>query len=67
MKVRRSSVQIFKLFPIILAIMLVWGLCAVLTISGALGETNRARTDLKMDLITRASWFRLPYPCEILE
>ena len=36
-------VAVFKLFPILLTILLVWGLCAVLTATEAIAPTNAAR------------------------
>ena len=38
-------VGVFKLFPILLTILIVWGLCAVLTAAGAISEDNAARCD----------------------
>merc|ERR1712130_137074 len=55
-------VGVFKLFPILLTILLVWGLCACLTATGAISEDNAARTDSKMALVSNSLWFRFPYP-----
>jgi len=55
-------VAVFKLFPILLTILLVWGLCAVLTATEAIAPTNAARTDSKMGLVYNSLWFRFPYP-----
>ena len=68
-KIERSSFYMFKLFPVLLTIVVVWGFCAILTVAGALdtpdGEVrNAARTDLKFGLVKRANWFRFPYPCK---
>lgn len=57
-----SSVYIFKLFPVLLAILISWGFCGILTASGALSENNKARTDLTTDLLDNSPWFRVPYP-----
>ncbi len=46
------------------AILLMWSLCAVLTVSGVLPEGSPARTDAKTGILTRAPWIRVPYPCE---
>ncbi|XP_078469648.1 solute carrier family 23 member 1-like isoform X1 [Lampetra fluviatilis] len=62
-------VQVFKMFPIIIAIVIAWLLCYVLT------ETNvfpselatygyHARTDARGEVISIAPWFRIPYPCQ---
>ncbi|KAM9265942.1 solute carrier family 23 member 1 [Cariama cristata] len=62
-------VQIFKLFPIILAIMMVWLLCYVLTRTGVFpGRPEeygyKARTDARGEILSVAPWFRVPYPCQ---
>ncbi|NXT20938.1 S23A1 protein, partial [Syrrhaptes paradoxus] len=62
-------VQIFKLFPIILAIMVVWLLCYVLTRTGVFpGQPEaygyKARTDARGEILSVAPWFRVPYPCQ---
>ena len=56
--------QMFKLFPILITILLVWSLCAILTAAGALPEKDGARTDTNIQLLYKADWFRIPYPCE---
>ncbi|MED6294663.1 hypothetical protein CHARACLAT_023444, partial [Characodon lateralis] len=64
-----TRVQIFKLFPIILAIMVVWLVCYVLTLTNLLpNDPNRyghkGRTDARGDIMASAPWFRMPYPCQ---
>ncbi|KAJ8313827.1 hypothetical protein KUTeg_008388 [Tegillarca granosa] len=58
--------QIFKLFPILLAMVLSWLICAILTVAGAFPDDKswgyEARTDIKTDVIRDALWFRFPYP-----
>ncbi len=54
-------------FQVILAILLSWLFCAILTASGALDEDSGARTDTKTDVLNSAAWFRFPYPCQILK
>ncbi|XP_028323135.1 solute carrier family 23 member 1 [Gouania willdenowi] len=66
---RYTRVQIFKMFPIILAIMLVWLVSYILTLSDLLpSDPNRyghkGRTDARGDILTSAPWFRVPYPCQ---
>ena len=44
----------------------------MLTIGGVLPEDPeawgyKARTDTKLDVISKAKWFRFPYPCKINE
>ncbi|KTF92764.1 hypothetical protein cypCar_00020764 [Cyprinus carpio] len=64
-----THVQIFKMFPIIMAIMLVWLVCYILTLTDVLpNDPNKygykARTDARGDIMTQAPWFRFPYPCQ---
>ncbi|XP_061007416.1 solute carrier family 23 member 1 isoform X6 [Dama dama] len=62
-------VQIFKMFPIVLAIMTVWLLCYVLTLTDVLPSDPtaygfQARTDARGDIMAIAPWIRIPYPCQ---
>ncbi|KAK2116866.1 hypothetical protein P7K49_003752 [Saguinus oedipus] len=62
-------IQIFKMFPIMLAIMTVWLLCYVLTLTDVLPTDPKAygfqaRTDARGDVMAIAPWIRIPYPCE---
>ncbi|NXK07537.1 S23A1 protein, partial [Herpetotheres cachinnans] len=62
-------IQIFKMFPIILAIMVVWLLCYVLTCTGVFPSQPeaygyKARTDARGEILSVAPWFRVPYPCQ---
>ncbi|XP_064018334.1 solute carrier family 23 member 1 [Pogoniulus pusillus] len=62
-------VHIFKMFPIILAIMLMWLLCYVLTRTGVFPSQPehygyKARTDARGEILPVAPWFRVPYPCQ---
>ncbi|XP_051532732.1 solute carrier family 23 member 1-like [Myxocyprinus asiaticus] len=64
-----TRVHIFKMFPIIMAIMVVWLVCYILTLTDVLpDDPNRygykARTDSRGDIMTQAPWFRFPYPCQ---
>jgi len=61
-KITMSPVQVFKLFPILITILVMWGFCGILTVSGAIAEDNGARTDRNLELVYRAAWFRFPYP-----
>ena len=44
-----------------------WAVCAILTVTDVLpNDPNKwgyhARTDTRADVISKASWFRVPYP-----
>ncbi|OCT88298.1 hypothetical protein XELAEV_18016932mg [Xenopus laevis] len=63
------KIQIFKMFPIIMAIMVVWLLCYILTLSGIFPTEEKtygysARTDARGEIMTSSPWFRFPYPCQ---
>lgn len=54
---------------IILAIMVVWLLCYLLTRTGVFPSSPeeygyKARTDARGEILSVAPWFRVPYPCE---
>nr|XP_055035422.1 solute carrier family 23 member 1 [Misgurnus anguillicaudatus] len=64
-----TRVQIFKMFPIIMAIMVVWLVCYIFTLTDVLPNDPtrygyKARTDSRGDIMTQAPWFRFPYPCQ---
>ena len=42
-RLKTIRIGVFKLFPILLTILIVWGLCAILTATGAISEDNAAR------------------------
>jgi len=53
---------------VILAIIVAWILCAILTASNAIPNdpvhwSYHARTDVKISVLHEANWFRFPYPC----
>ncbi|KAM8973379.1 solute carrier family 23 member 1 [Pelodytes ibericus] len=63
------KIQIFKMFPIIMAVMVMWLLCYILTLSGVFPEDNNtygyaARTDARGEIMASSPWFRFPYPCQ---
>ena len=60
----RNVSKVFKLFPILITILSMWGLCAILTVTEVISPTNGARTDKNIELLYKADWFRFPYPCE---
>ena len=62
---------IFKVFPVLLGLILVWILCAIITAaapkeeeiwSSADSSWYKARTDTKSSVIDAAPWFRFVYP-----
>ncbi|XP_055586153.1 solute carrier family 23 member 2 [Uranotaenia lowii] len=57
-----SWFPLFKLFPVLLTIIVMWSLCAILTASGVFPEGHPARTDVRISVMQDASWFRIPYP-----
>ncbi|XP_044732390.1 solute carrier family 23 member 1 [Chrysoperla carnea] len=53
---------LFKLFPVLLTIIIMWGLCAILTVTDVLPPGHPARTDVKLRILQDSPWFRVPYP-----
>ncbi|KAL4231423.1 hypothetical protein ACF0H5_009000 [Mactra antiquata] len=58
---------IFKMFPILLSILVTWIICWILTAVGAFPDdpqrlSYRARTDVRLGVIGRTPWFYVPYP-----
>ncbi|KAG8439165.1 hypothetical protein GDO86_005399 [Hymenochirus boettgeri] len=63
------KIPIFKMFPVIMAVMAVWLLCYILTLSGIFPEDGKtygysARTDARGNIMMTSPWFRFPYPCQ---
>lgn len=54
--------ELFKLFPVLLAISTMWILCGILTMLNIFEAGNPARTDARLNVLTGAPWFRIPYP-----
>ncbi|PVD35689.1 hypothetical protein C0Q70_02652 [Pomacea canaliculata] len=52
---------IFMLLPVILAVVLSWGFCAILTATNTLTEPG-VRADSKVEVVKIARWFFFPYP-----
>lgn len=52
----------FKLFPVMLTILLSWTLCAILTATNVLPNGNPARTDNLLSVLEDSPWFLFPYP-----
>ncbi|XP_070564739.1 solute carrier family 23 member 1-like [Ptychodera flava] len=60
---------IFKLFSVILAILLSWLLSYILTITDAIPDDDSSygypgRTDTKGNILKDSDWFRFPYPVQ---
>lgn len=53
---------LFKLFPVLLTIVIMWGICGILTAYNVFEEGHPARTDARISVLTDAPWFRIPYP-----
>uniref|UniRef100_UPI0035901EB7 solute carrier family 23 member 1-like n=1 Tax=Myxine glutinosa TaxID=7769 RepID=UPI0035901EB7 len=63
------KLQVFKLFPIVIAILTAWLFCFVLTILNIFPSDPKqygfhARTDARGEVLSKAPWFRMPYPCQ---
>ncbi|XP_059378472.1 solute carrier family 23 member 2-like isoform X2 [Carassius carassius] len=59
--------QLFKMFPIIMAILLSWFLCFIFTVTDVFPpEKDKygfyARTDARQGILAAAPWFKIPYP-----
>ncbi|XP_050425752.1 solute carrier family 23 member 2-like isoform X2 [Adelges cooleyi] len=54
--------DLFRLFPVLLTIMIMWILCAILTVYDYFPDGHPARTDVKMRILEDSDWFRIPYP-----
>ncbi|XP_055928262.1 solute carrier family 23 member 2-like isoform X1 [Argiope bruennichi] len=53
---------LFKLFPVLLTIVLSWSFCAILTATNVFHEGSPARTDIRLAALRNSPWFRVPYP-----
>lgn len=55
--------NVIRMFPVLLTMTTVWGLCWLLTVTGVFKTGHPARTDGVMSkLISESPWFRIPYP-----
>uniref|UniRef100_A0A8C9X6K3 Solute carrier family 23 member 1-like n=1 Tax=Sander lucioperca TaxID=283035 RepID=A0A8C9X6K3_SANLU len=66
-KLHTSKFYIFQIMPILLGISISWLVCYLLTIYDVLPLDpaqygHLARTDVKGDVLNKASWFTFPYP-----
>ena len=62
-KVFKCFIIVMKL-QVLLTIVVMWGLCAILTATEVLSENDPSRTDTRIDIFHDAEWFRFPYPCK---
>lgn len=53
---------VFRLFPVLITIALMWTLCLVLTAADVFPVGHPARTDARLRVLSDASWFYVPYP-----
>ncbi|XP_069799179.1 solute carrier family 23 member 2 [Dendropsophus ebraccatus] len=61
------KLQLFKMFPIIMAILVSWLLCFIFTVTDVFPpDSNKygfyARTDARQGVLAVAPWFKVPYP-----
>lgn len=54
--------ELFKLFPVLLTIIVMWIICTILTFTDTLPVGHPARSDSKIKIINDSPWFRVPYP-----
>ncbi|GFO34290.1 solute carrier family 23 member 1 [Plakobranchus ocellatus] len=65
----RMRMPVFKLFPILLAMVFSWLLCYILTVTDVLPSTKgswgyNARTDIRSSIFQDSKWIRVPYPAQ---
>ncbi|KAG8574728.1 hypothetical protein GDO81_009300 [Engystomops pustulosus] len=61
------KLQLFKMFPIIMAILVSWLLCFIFTVTDVFPPDSSkygfyARTDARQGVLAVAPWFKVPYP-----
>lgn len=54
--------ELFKLFPVLLSITIMWIVCFICTLTDTLEVGSQARTDVRLSVLYDAPWFRIPYP-----
>uniref|UniRef100_A0A2C9KQ92 SLC26A/SulP transporter domain-containing protein n=1 Tax=Biomphalaria glabrata TaxID=6526 RepID=A0A2C9KQ92_BIOGL len=62
-----DKLRIFALLPVLLAIVISWIICLILTEAGVFPSEPdaigyKARTDIRVKTLEDSSWFRFPYP-----
>ncbi|CAE1313506.1 SLC23A1 [Acanthosepion pharaonis] len=63
----KTSLSLFKMFPLLIAIFISWLFCYILTITDVFPKEKdkwgyAARTDIYTDVLEKSAWFRFPYP-----
>lgn len=63
----KARFALFRMFPILLGIILSWIICAIVTAAGGFTDDQnnpqyQARTDARIFVLKEAEWFRFPYP-----
>ncbi|XP_043469540.1 solute carrier family 23 member 1 [Leptopilina heterotoma] len=53
---------LFKLFPVLLTIVVMWIICVILTVTDTLPLGHPGRADTKIKIINDSPWIRFPYP-----
>jgi nucleobase transporter 1/2 len=56
----RGAHRVFQLFPILMAILLAWGVAALLTATGTFGPEHPGHVNT--DILASTPWFRVPTP-----
>ncbi|XP_076460509.1 solute carrier family 23 member 1-like [Babylonia areolata] len=64
---KRESIRVFQLFPILLAMAVMWAVSGILTVAGVFPDDKDhvfylSRTDARTDIIHGTPWFYVPYP-----
>ena len=57
-----KKVYLFRMFPVLLTILIMWMMCAIFTATDVFGDNDAARTDLNGKIIGDIDWARVPYP-----
>lgn len=58
----KKRFELFKLFPVLLTITIMWLLTYILTKTNTLPAGHPARSDVRLSVLTDATWFRIPLP-----
>ncbi|XP_039970765.1 solute carrier family 23 member 2 [Bactrocera tryoni] len=60
--IEMRNFQLFRMFPVLMTIAIMWGLCGILTVTNVFEEGHPSRTDVRLKVLTNAKWFYVPYP-----
>ncbi|XP_062612059.1 solute carrier family 23 member 2-like isoform X2 [Saccostrea cucullata] len=66
-KCHMKKIPVFQLFPVVFSVAIVWIFSHVLTVTDVFPNNStiieyKARTDSKMEIMTKAPWFTIPTP-----